>query len=358
MNVDEYPVDKDGKFGRVLLETKEESRPQIYPTSALNDPLSWEHYGNGRFNSTELAVTSRVVKYHNNEHRMVICYKLPNGDGQIVHVLNNPATSQTPNDLFELYQKDACEQNMFQRHPIKTHGVKGELYAQHFSFNAGVPYKYIAEAISTPFDECPTSINRAVSHISYLCEGALGKSVEFNELLSVAYAEGQEMNFHSDDEPGLGSVVAGLTLGSSAEMIFRPNVSIKKNMLYKNGPYRPSESICTEAENERILHITLSHGDLLVMDGAKIQKNYEHAVFVRDTDLVRFAATARYIKPESNLASHAPGQATSAQDIANSVNHNLLDPFHPNHYNTEFPICATPISRADTPLLFAHNYTI
>ncbi|KAG9125118.1 hypothetical protein FRC07_008914 [Ceratobasidium sp. 392] len=275
----------------------EESRPQIYPSSTLDDPLSWESYGNGRFNPTEITATCRVVRYPDDEIRVIVYYKLPEDIGQIVHVLNNPAASKAPDQLFEEYQKDACSRDMFQRHAIKTHGVKGELYAQHFTFNAGAPYKYIAEAISTPFEDCPDSIKGAVDHIGYLCKGALEKSTDFNELLSVAYAEGQEMNFHSDDEPGLGPVVAGLTLGSSAEMMFRPNVSIKKNLIYKNGPYRASESRTIDVQNEKLLQITLSHGDLLIMDGIEIQKYFEHAVFVRDTDLLRFAATARFINP-------------------------------------------------------------
>ncbi|KAG8766818.1 hypothetical protein FRC12_006628 [Ceratobasidium sp. 428] len=253
----------------------EESRPRIYPSSILDDPLSWETYGNGRFNPTEITATCKVVNYPEGESRVAVYYQLPDDIGQIVHVLNNPVASKTPDDLFEQYQKDACERDMFQRHAMKT---------------------YVAEAASTPFEQCPESIRNAVDHIKYLCEGALGPSdTQFNELLSVAYAEGQEMNFHSDDEPGLGPVVAGLTLGSSAEMMFRHNLSVKKNQTYKNGPYRASESRTIEVQNERTLQITLSHGDLLIMNGTRIQQQFEHAVFVRDTDLLRFAATARSI---------------------------------------------------------------
>ncbi|KAG8705378.1 hypothetical protein FRC09_002989 [Ceratobasidium sp. 395] len=296
----------------------EESRPRIYSSSILDDPLSWETYGNGRFNPTEITATCKVVNYPEGESRVAVYYQLPDDIGQIVHVLNNPVASKTPDDLFEQYQKDACERDMFQRHAMKTHGVKGELYAQHFTFNAGAPYKYVAEAASTPFEQCPESIRNAVDHIKYLCEGALGPSdTQFNELLSVAYAEGQEMNFHSDDEPGLGPVVAGLTLGSSAEMMFRHNLSVKKNQTYKNGPYRASESRTIEVQNERTLQITLSHGDLLIMNGTKIQQQFEHAVFVRDTDLLRFAATARSINAGKVInSSTSPGgrRATSLID--------------------------------------------
>ncbi|CAE6407337.1 hypothetical protein BN14_03437 [Rhizoctonia solani AG-1 IB] len=277
---------------------RDESRPQTYDSSCLLGPMDCETQGGGVFSPHDMKCTSRVVQYHDG-YRLALYYELPDNVGRIVHVLNNPNVTQVANRLFQQYQEDASTMNMFQRHAMKTHGVKGELYAQHYSHNAGAPYKYIAEAISTPFEYCPQSVVGAKDHIQYLCAPALDKSVNFNEVLSVAYAEGQEMNFHSDDEPGLGPVVAGLTLGSHAEMLFRYHIACKKNLIYKNGPFRPSEARTSDDmdSNDRVLQIALSHGDLLIMDGAEIQKQYEHAVFVRDTDMVRFAATARLIDP-------------------------------------------------------------
>ncbi|KAG8690287.1 hypothetical protein FRC11_012597, partial [Ceratobasidium sp. 423] len=262
-------------------------------------PMDCETQGGGVFSLHDMKSTSRVVQYHGGQSRLAIYYELPDNVGRIVHILNNSTVTQKADQLFQQYQRDASSMNMFQRHAMKTHGVKGELYAQHYSHNAGAPYKYIAEAISTPFEDCPKSVVEAKDHIQYLCEPALGKEVKFNEVLSIAYAEGQEMNFHSDDEPGLGPVVAGLTLGSHAEMLFRYHVACKKNLIYKNGPFRPSEARTSDEQdsNDRVLQIILSHGDLLIMDGTEIQKQYEHAVFVRDTDMVRFAATARLIDP-------------------------------------------------------------
>ncbi|CAE6431560.1 unnamed protein product [Rhizoctonia solani] len=279
---------------------RDESRPQIYDPSCLSGPMDCETHGGGVFSPYDMKCSSRVVQYHDG-HRLAIYYELPNNIGRIVHVLNNPNVTQEADRLFQQYQEDASTTNMFQRHAIKTHGVKGELYAQHYSHNAGAPYKYIAEAISTPFEYCPESVVGAKTHIQYLCQPALEKDVSFNEVLSVAYAEGQEMNFHSDDEPGLGPVVAGLTLGSHAEMLFRYHIACKKNLIYKNGPFRPSEARTNDDmdSNDRVLQIVLSHGDLLIMDGAEIQRQYEHAVFVRDSDMVRFAATARLIDPRS-----------------------------------------------------------
>ncbi|KAF8757133.1 2OG-Fe(II) oxygenase superfamily [Rhizoctonia solani] len=303
---------------------RDESRPQIYDSSCLLGPMDCETQGDGVFSPHDMKCTSRVIQYHDG-HRLAIYYELPDDIGRIVHVLNNPNVTQIANQLFQQYQEDASSMNMFQRHAMKTHGVKGELYAQHYSHNgkrfgfvvpavtqvcvfavvlAGAPYKYIAEAISTPFEYCPKSVVGARNHIQYLCESALGKNVNFNEVLSVAYAEGQEMNFHSDDEPGLGPVVAGLTLGSHAEMLFRYHVACKKNLPYKNGPFRPSEARGSDDmdSNDRVLQVVLSHGDILIMDGAQIQKQYEHAVFVRDTDMVRFAATARLIDPNPKVS--------------------------------------------------------
>lgn len=67
------------------------------------------------------------------------------------------------------------------------------------------------------------------------------------------------LQFHSDDEPGLGPVVAGLSLGGYAEMLFRYHIACKKNMVYKNGAFKPSEVRTFDEANERVLQITLSH---------------------------------------------------------------------------------------------------
>ncbi|KAJ1304435.1 hypothetical protein OPQ81_005582 [Rhizoctonia solani] len=177
---------------------REESRPQIYANSCLFGPMDCETQGGGIFSPHDMSSKSQVIRYHDGSSRLAIYYILPNDIGRIVHVLNNQNATHKADLLFQQYQQDASRMNMFQRHAIKTqHGVKGELYAQHYTHNAGAPYKYIAEAISTPFEDCPKSVVEAKDHIQYLCEPALGKTVEFNEVLSVAYAEGQEMNAFS-----------------------------------------------------------------------------------------------------------------------------------------------------------------
>lgn len=66
--------------------------------------------------------------------------------------------------------------------------------------------------------------------------GQVVGQVEFNEILSVFYREGQKMNWHDDGEAGLGEHVASLSLGGHATMSWRR----------KHGP--------------TVLSITLAHG--------------------------------------------------------------------------------------------------
>jgi len=109
---------------------------------------------------------------------------------------------------------------------------------------------------------------------------ALGKHIDFNEVLSAAYMEKQKMAFHSDSERGLGPVVASLSLGSLAEMHFRLN----------------SKYTVPEGPRKVAMSLLLRHGDVLVMEGAGVQEYYEHAVVPKS---FRIVATARSISPEN-----------------------------------------------------------
>lgn len=52
----------------------------------------------------------------------------------------------------------------------------------------------------------------------------------------------------------------------------------------------------TRRESEAVINTELHHGDMVVMHGTDLQKYYEHTVVSEDK--LRFAITARYIKPE------------------------------------------------------------
>ncbi|KAJ7794467.1 hypothetical protein B0H14DRAFT_3093767 [Mycena olivaceomarginata] len=125
---------------------------------------------------------------------------------------------------------------------------------------------------TVPFKEAPSAVIGARHLIEPRVAAALGKAHSFNELLSVAYLEAQSMAFHSDNEKGLGPVVAGLSLGSPAVMAFRPTAKPKK------GQHRAE------------LCLVLHHGDILVMEGTGIQHYYQS-----EPKNFRIAVTARHI---------------------------------------------------------------
>ncbi|TYJ58787.1 hypothetical protein B9479_000623 [Cryptococcus floricola] len=203
---------------------------------------------------------------------VVAIYELPEA-GKVYHIM--PSDKEYATELFYEYQREATSRSWFQRRSLKSTTVKGSLLAQHFAFNSGVPYKYIVDTLSTPFDESPACVTKAVDHITSLVATVSGEEHQFNEILSVCYREGQKMGYHDDGEPGLGPVVASLSLGSSAIMSFRP---------------KPGEK--QRGNPDVALNITLSHGDFMIMEGHEIQRKYHHRVVPQG---FRIAATARRI---------------------------------------------------------------
>ena len=81
--------------------------------------------------------------------------------------------------------------------------------------------------------------------------------VDFNEVLSVIYREGQKMSWHDDGEPGLGPVVESLSLGSTATMEWR----LKSGRIAPNKSYHLGHGAKTPSRHAKTaLSITLSHG--------------------------------------------------------------------------------------------------
>ncbi|KAF8348386.1 hypothetical protein F5887DRAFT_1280766 [Amanita rubescens] len=164
-------------------------------------------------------------------------------------------------------------------HTISPPG-RGSLLTNYFSQNTGVPYQYVGGTANTlAWDKAPGAVINARRMIECRVSMALKRPVQFNEVLSAAYMERQRMatlQFHSDSEPGLGPLVAGLSLGSPALMHFR--------LLAKHEPAGEQRQIA--------MTFVLRHGDILVMDGAQVQEYYEHTVIPSN---FRIAATARFI---------------------------------------------------------------
>ncbi|KAH9485559.1 hypothetical protein JR316_0002469 [Psilocybe cubensis] len=178
----------------------------------------------------------------------------------------------------------------FRRWPMRASIGRGSLLTNYFSQNCvcvfhGIGFifdvfQYVGgDAHTVPFDQAPLAVVRARDFMQKRVLQALNIPAQFNEVLSAAYMERQKMAFHSDNEKGLGPVVAGLSLGSPALMHFR--------LLAKHDPERRKRGI--------LLSIVLRHGDILVMDGNAVQNYYEHTVVPTN---FRIAATARQINAD------------------------------------------------------------
>ncbi|KAJ4468124.1 hypothetical protein J3R30DRAFT_3346674 [Lentinula aciculospora] len=208
---------------------------------------------------------------------------LPEGRGKIHHIQHNSMGPLARLDtLFEEYQRQAVDGTLpFRRWPLRSHKLRGALLTNYFSQNCGVPYHYVGGTANTlSWEEAPSAVVEAKKFIEERTNQALNsEQIVFNEVLSAAYMEKQKMSFHTDDEKGLGPVVAGLSLGSPALMHFR-----RRDV--KHGP-----------ERKTCLSIVLRHGDVLVMDGIGVQQFYEHMV---EPTNFRIAATARWINPNRN----------------------------------------------------------
>ncbi|MCJ1433561.1 hypothetical protein MMC27_002924 [Xylographa pallens] len=252
----------------------------------------------------------------------------------ITHFHANESVNQQSggaNELFKALQKDNCMG--LQRFPMKMHAGTGEVLAQHFSLNYGMPYKYVVAVDSKAFSAAPTPIINALKRLNSAAKAAIcdGSFVSFNELLAVGYFEAGKMGFHDDGEKELGPTIATLSLGGSAVMSMRMK-SRYFTGLTKGGNYDPLEPVLPGSflEEERkslnarwptvtadqfeqwrkalyssrkmprngpvLLTMHLSHGDIVVMHGNEMQKYYEHQIV--SSGKMRFGLTCRHIKPE------------------------------------------------------------
>ncbi|OXV11533.1 hypothetical protein Egran_00707, partial [Elaphomyces granulatus] len=257
------------------------------------------------------------------------------GVGSVTHflasrdVLGRP---NGPNDLFEQLQTTDLG---LRRYPLQQSVVAGTLTA-HFAVNYGMPYKYVVAVDSKGFDEAPPVIMNALSRLTWatrqVVASAEGAALLPNELLLLGYFEEMAIGYHDDGESSLGPTIATLSLGGKASMKVRLKDQYfrgrsKSNKLVTNDPVLVScgkyeqrkalkdeldngsitaeeydqrrTEICraiTRREASPIINMEIQHGDFVVMHGADLQKYFEHAV--SPDDKLRFALTARYVKPE------------------------------------------------------------
>ncbi|CAK9783378.1 unnamed protein product [Cutaneotrichosporon oleaginosum] len=216
----------------------------------------------------------------------VIAYELPQA-GTVYHVMHDHV--EFADAIWEAYQRAAIHTSastpLFQRRALKSNTIKGQLLSQQFAINSGASYKYIVETLSYPFADSPDCVMDALMVIRKRVAAVLGEAVDFNEILSVMYREGQKMSWHDDGE----HVVAALSLGSPATMSFRPKASIK---VHRGGGLALSGGV-NPSQPASVLNLTLSHGDVVIMSGRAIQYGYDHRVIPSG---LRVAATARVIR--------------------------------------------------------------
>ncbi|KAF7293307.1 2OG-FeII-Oxy-2 domain-containing protein [Mycena chlorophos] len=240
----------------------------------------------------------------NNEEHLgsIQTFVLPDNRGKIHLIRTNPSMLFEADQIFEAYQTQAFDGRLvFRRYPLKAHKLRGPMLTSYFSQNSGEVYRYVGGTDNTvPFDRAPGAVLQARDLIQKRIREALDDPSEFNEILSAAYMEQQQMGFHTDSEPGLGPVVAGLSMGSPALMKFR--LALK---------YTPADS-----QRFVMLEVVLRHGDVCVMDGADVQEYYEHTVIPSN---FRIAATARWISPEQHALPAKQTRRRPAAQVGASV---------------------------------------
>ncbi|KAJ6002126.1 hypothetical protein N7522_007353 [Penicillium canescens] len=263
------------------------------------------------------------------------------GVGSITHYVSNRAINSRengPDDLFVNLQRGDLGLKRFR---LQSSLVAGTL-TSHFAVNYGMPYKYIVSVDSKGFDEAPEDMLRALGRLSWATENAVvsagDKYLPPNELLTLGYFENMKIGFHDDGESSLGPSIATLSLGAKATMLIRMkykyfNGSTRKADTKSIGTLLQDDPVLKDCmfEDERktlkkelhdgdisqheydasrrallkgrkgkeapaTIKMELHHGDLVVMHGEKLQKYYEHAVAPENK--LRFALTARYVKPE------------------------------------------------------------
>ncbi|KAI2617129.1 hypothetical protein GGR54DRAFT_649065 [Hypoxylon sp. NC1633] len=240
----------------------------------------------------------------------LVTYLMPDAEhsgsflGSVTRIRPNDDAREKEGGLDNLYTQLQKEDMPLLRRPAKSSGCRIEELTSHFSANYGAPYKFgVVVKQTTGFSDAPVPIVETLLRLTWAgqtavdataktivakeataTEGAIPTDFEpYNEQLVLGYFEKSKISAHDDGEKELGPSVATLSLGSPSVMKFMPKPTRDKDR--NKQTYPP------------ILSLVLKHGDMLVMHGQKIQKQYLHSVDPFGKH--RFALTCRYIRPET-----------------------------------------------------------
>jgi len=320
----------------------------LITAESIRDP--WHPVSAGYSLSQDWAERSTVTTSTEFSHNFrIVRYQIKGVEGHISHMISNRTVNeelQGPDQMFkELQLLDAN----LERRPFAS-GREGYMTA--FSSNCGMPYKFAASIDSMSFEVAPWPLSETRSRLDWAARLVLGsafaKQDEFNELLTIGYFDGQNIKYHDDGERGLGSTVASLSLGASADMLFRVKSKhfsgVSKSGCFTDKAPIPGtrdfearraayddlqtdQFVDNQDRKDRLrqlaeelglkdvckdrkpwIRLRLSHGDIVVMHGQAIQEYMEHQV--ESIASLRFALTCRTI-----LADHLKPDEMPAYEV-------------------------------------------
>ncbi|KAJ5738816.1 hypothetical protein N7493_001971 [Penicillium malachiteum] len=271
--------------------------------------------------------------------------------GTITHLASSSEMNSRefgPDYLFKSFQTNDLG---LRRHRLGISKVTGTVTG-HFLRNIGMPYKFVVPTLTQPLRETHPDVHRAYARLLWATQKvAHDSNYEYkkpNELLLLGFANGMDIGvslhqirdeivfnanyvfkYHDDGEKTLGPTIVTLSLGARAAMFFRMKKSYFEGIRINNEPLKDDPVLvgCRDYEARKklkdrfeareltslqyveerrkilkltkshkappILKIELHHGHMVVMNGANLQKYYEHCV--EPEGGLRFAVTARHI---------------------------------------------------------------
>ncbi|KAK4695373.1 hypothetical protein P7C71_g2375, partial [Lecanoromycetidae sp. Uapishka_2] len=289
-------------------------------------------------------------------------FEIP-GLGTVTHYQSNAHINRKAggaHQILEDLQKaelDLCRNKMDQ-------SVVDGTRTAHFTRDFGMLYKYVVSQDNTALKDAPAVIQNALGRMTWAgrhhANGA--DFLPYNEVLALGYFEQGKIGFHDDGEDSLAGTIATMSIGCNAEMLLRFKAKyhfapakdnydpaaplyegfqayearLNLNTLHNDGKMEEYEAAKVQYLKDlkalkfgrggktppNCLQLMLKHGDMVVMSGELLQKLTEHSV-IPNGDM-RFALTARYIKPEKvPQALHWKGQFTIPDNFVYTGDINL-----------------------------------